>query len=57
MILSPETYTYILIFSISILVVAIIIILCIRFHEHIIRWCKRNQVVPEEIYNIPSNCP
>ena len=50
MILSPETYTYILIFSIIILVTSIILILCIRFHEHIMRCCKRNQVVPEENY-------
>lgn len=48
--IADESYTIILIFAIAIIIMSIIIMICFRYHENIIRYCKRNQVAPETVY-------
>lgn len=46
--LSPESYDMIYGFIIAAVIMSIFIIICIKYHDTIMRFCKRNQVVPEQ---------
>jgi hypothetical protein len=50
MILSDESYTMILVFSIVAIILSIIILLCFRYHDMISNICRKNQVAPETVY-------
>jgi hypothetical protein len=45
--LSDDSYNMIYGFIITAIILSIFIVLGIRYHEAIIRLCKRNQVAPE----------
>ena len=55
--LSPESYTMIYGFIIAAIITSIFIIICMKYHDAIMRLCKRNQVAPEplsQVVNFPK---
>ena len=55
--LSPESYYMIYGFIIAAIIMSIFIIICMKYHNMIMQFCKRNQVAPEpssQVVNLPK---